>query len=74
SSLQRSLPMKPDKLNRPDGSGPDPCCFNRRGFWVKGIVACKLEMPIQLSSVKGPCKKAVLLGGWGGYNTWDLNK
>ncbi|MGQ9535210.1 MAG: hypothetical protein ACUVTF_08295 [bacterium] len=54
--------MKPDKLNRPDGSGPDPCCFNRRGFWVKGIVACKLKMPIQLSSVKGPCKKAVLLG------------
>ncbi len=50
--------MKPDRLNRPDfGSGPDPCCSERRGYWVMGIDAGhSINLSIRTSSEKGPEK------------------
>ncbi|MCX7996025.1 MAG: hypothetical protein N3A65_09720 [candidate division WOR-3 bacterium] len=45
------------------GSGPDPCCLDRRGDWFKAIVACQNKKFFPDSSEKGPEKK-VAVGGW----------
>ena len=41
--MKLNKPDRPDKL---DSSGPDPCWVERRGFWLKGIAADKLKMPV----------------------------
>ncbi len=55
---------RPEKPDRPDCSGPDPCRFDRHGYWLYGRDAGNAnKLPVKIHSEKGPSKKVVILGG-----------